>query len=69
VKEQQYRYHHGYWDGEEREFRGFGMTEQMDTETFEEYHKPGLHGSGAVFEPVPTQFSPPTLTFLSSLST
>jgi RHS repeat-associated protein len=27
-------YHHGYFDGEEREFRGFGMVEQWDTETF-----------------------------------
>ena len=24
----EYRYHHGYWDGAEREFRGFGMVEQ-----------------------------------------
>lgn len=28
-----YEYHHGYFDGEEREFRGFGMVEQWDTET------------------------------------
>lgn len=27
-----YKYHHGYFDGEEREFRGFGMVEQQDTE-------------------------------------
>ena len=27
-----YAYHHGYYDGEEREFRGFGMVEQWDTE-------------------------------------
>jgi Insecticide toxin TcdB middle/C-terminal region/Insecticide toxin TcdB middle/N-terminal region len=27
-----YTYHHGYFDGEEREFRGFGMVEQWDTE-------------------------------------
>ncbi|MBS0156141.1 MAG: hypothetical protein JSS38_16230 [Nitrospira sp.] len=27
-----YSYHHGYFDGEEREFRGFGMVEQFDTE-------------------------------------
>ena len=25
-------YHHGYYDGVEREFRGFGMVEQHDTE-------------------------------------
>jgi RHS repeat-associated protein len=27
-----YAYHHGYFDGEEREFRGFGMVEQWDTD-------------------------------------
>ncbi|MFN8499656.1 MAG: SpvB/TcaC N-terminal domain-containing protein [Anaerolineae bacterium] len=27
-----YTYHHGYFDGAEREFRGFGMVEQRDTE-------------------------------------
>lgn len=29
-----YEYHHGYFDGVEREFRGFGMVEQWDTEEF-----------------------------------
>ncbi len=29
-----YAYHHGYFDGDEREFRGFGMVEQFDTEEF-----------------------------------
>jgi RHS repeat-associated protein len=29
-----YAYHHGYYDGSEREFRGFGMVEQWDTEEF-----------------------------------
>ncbi|MCI0392945.1 MAG: FG-GAP-like repeat-containing protein [Acidobacteria bacterium] len=32
-----YVYHHGYFDGAEREFRGFGMIEQWDTEAFEDY--------------------------------
>jgi RHS repeat-associated protein len=27
-----YDYHHGFFDGTEREFRGFGMVEQWDTE-------------------------------------
>src|SRR5205823_13951592 len=27
-------YHHGYFDGVEREFRGFGLVEQLDTEAF-----------------------------------
>ncbi len=29
-----YAYHHGYFDGHEREFRGFAMVEQWDTEEF-----------------------------------
>jgi RHS repeat-associated protein len=30
-----YTYHHGYFDGPEREFRGFGMVEQLDTQELE----------------------------------
>ena len=29
-----YAYHHGYFDGVEREFRGFGMVENFDTEEY-----------------------------------
>jgi RHS repeat-associated protein len=29
-----YSYHHGYFDGNEREFRGFGRVEQVDIETY-----------------------------------
>jgi RHS repeat-associated protein len=29
-----YAYHHGHFDGVEREFRGFGLVEQFDTEEF-----------------------------------
>jgi RHS repeat-associated protein len=29
-----YSYHHGYYDGVEREFRGFGRVDQSDTEEF-----------------------------------
>jgi RHS repeat-associated protein len=29
-----YAYHHGYFDGVEREFRGFGRVDQFDTEEF-----------------------------------
>jgi len=55
-----YRYHHGYWDGGEREFRGFGRVEQRDTEIFEEFHAEGLHGENRPFEPVTAKkFSPP----------
>jgi hypothetical protein len=28
----EYTYHHGYWDGVEREFRGFGRVDQRDNE-------------------------------------
>ncbi|KAF4622714.1 hypothetical protein G7Y89_g14312 [Cudoniella acicularis] len=31
-----YAYHHGFYDGFEREFRGFAMVEQWDTEEFDE---------------------------------
>jgi RHS repeat-associated protein len=41
--ETRYAYHHGYFDGVEREFRGFGMVEQWDTERFDD-----LPASGAV---------------------
>lgn len=36
-----YRYHHGYFDGEEREFRGFGYVEQLDTESFAAFESEG----------------------------
>jgi RHS repeat-associated protein len=35
----QYTYHHGYYDHAEREFRGFGRVDQMDTEDFDNYKK------------------------------
>lgn len=31
----EYRYHHGYYDHPEREFRGFGVVEQIDSEHYE----------------------------------
>jgi RHS repeat-associated protein len=63
----EYRYHHGYWDGAEREFRGFGMVEQLDTETFTSYHEGGLHSPEVEFTNFVRQhprqyFAPPTLT-------
>jgi len=41
-----YAYHHGYFDGVEREFRGFGMVEQWDTEEIGTI-KPGETSSDA----------------------
>ena len=32
-----YKYHHGYFDGREREFRGFGRVDHFDTESFESF--------------------------------
>jgi RHS repeat-associated protein len=32
-----FRYHHGYYDGVDDEFRGFGMVERRDSTTFAEY--------------------------------
>jgi RHS repeat-associated protein len=46
----EYHYHHGYWDGAEREFRGFGRVDQLDTESFEGETMAGLPAA------------PPTLT-------
>lgn len=34
-----YKYHHGYYDHPEGEFRGFGMVEQIDAEHFEHWVK------------------------------
>jgi RHS repeat-associated protein len=58
-----YRYHHGCWDGGESEFRGFALVEQLDTQTFDDYHSAGLLDSAAAVAAVePDRFSPPTLT-------
>jgi RHS repeat-associated protein len=37
-----YAYHHGYYDQHEREFRGFGLVEQWDTECYSKYSGAGL---------------------------
>ena len=34
---QSYKYHEGYYDPQERRFRGFGLVESWDTETFEKF--------------------------------
>ncbi|WP_181234175.1 toxin TcdB middle/C-terminal domain-containing protein [Enhygromyxa salina] len=41
-----YAYHHGYHDAHEREFRGFGMVETWDTESFEAFSD----GNSSLFE-------------------
>jgi RHS repeat-associated protein len=64
-----YRYHHGHYDGIEREFAGFGMVEQQDAETLQEGTAPPItytppkrtktwFDTGAFFEtgPLSTQY-------------
>ena len=45
---QRYAYHHGYFDGLEREFRGFAMVEQWDTEVFDATARPSTLAGGSV---------------------
>jgi RHS repeat-associated protein len=54
----EYRYHHGYWDGAEREYRGFGCVEALNSETFESYYDPANASFDRVDE---VHFSAPTL--------
>jgi RHS repeat-associated protein len=55
----EYRYHHGCWDGVEREFKGFGRVDQLDSCTFDTYTEDRPVGSEEVPE---GHFSPPTET-------
>ncbi|MDR4467886.1 MAG: FG-GAP-like repeat-containing protein [Nitrospira sp.] len=41
-----YTYHHGYFDGVEREFRGFGRVDQLDTEEFAALTQTGAFPTG-----------------------
>jgi RHS repeat-associated protein len=43
-----YAYHHGYFDGIEREFRGFGMVEQWDTD-YLQVVEPGTEDQAPVY--------------------
>ena len=47
-----YTYHHGYFDGVEREFRGFGRVERTDTEEFGVFTAGGVV-PGPAGEPAP----------------
>lgn len=58
----EYLYHHGYWDGEEREFRGFARVDQKDTETFERFNTETLFTDESFDIITPEYFSPPTET-------
>jgi RHS repeat-associated protein len=56
-----YAYHHGYFDGEEREFRGFGMVEQLDTEQIGSGSEP-IESSNDANNWDDASFVPPVLT-------
>jgi uncharacterized protein (TIGR02594 family) len=67
----EYSYHHGYWDGVEREFRGFGRVDQRDTETFTRYNTETILENGIPVPALPDQkfdtvseeyYTPPTET-------
>lgn len=51
-----YRYHHGYFDGIEREFRGFGRVEQVDVEDYGSFQQgnvgsPWITGDETLYQP------------------
>jgi RHS repeat-associated protein len=55
-----YTYHHGYYDGIEREFRGFGMVEQLDTEDLGALSTAGSFPDGTNIDAA--SYAPPVLT-------
>lgn len=55
-----YTYHHGYFDGVEREFRGFGRVDQFDTEEFDTLSTTGSFPQAANEDP--SSNVPPSLT-------
>jgi len=58
----EYRYHNGYWDGAEREFRGFARVDTVDTETFEQFNAQGLFEGEEHNVVTSEQYSPPVET-------
>ncbi len=51
-----YSYHHGYFDGIEREFRGFGRVEQLDVESYGKFtqgntNSPYISGDQTLYQP------------------
>jgi len=55
-----YTYHHGFYDGLEREFRGFGRVDQIDTEEIASLTEPGTFPTGDNFDAASSV--PPVLT-------
>jgi RHS repeat-associated protein len=51
-----YSYHHGYYDGFEREFRGFGRVERVDVENYDKFTgansgSPYIMGDHTLYQP------------------
>lgn len=57
-----YKYHHGYWDGVEREFQGFGMVETWDNEDLGALTTSGSIQTQTTTNRNPSSNVPPTLT-------
>lgn len=55
-----YSYHHGFYDGLEREFRGFGRVDQLDTEDISSLTAAGVFPTGENIDEMSTV--PPVLT-------
>lgn len=63
----EYSYHNGYWDGAEREFRGFAQVDTKDTESFERFTSNPSNGKTVnnLNNPIhltPEYYSPPVQT-------
>lgn len=58
----QYNYHNGYWDGVEREFRGFAHVDSTDTETFERFNTQDLFKNETVNTIITEHYTPPIQT-------
>jgi len=54
-----YQYHHGSYDYNEREFRGFALVETTDTEAYEDYR---IHAGTAAGQTAETAFYQPPVT-------
>jgi hypothetical protein len=54
----EYAYAHGYWDPEEREFRGFGRVDRKDSEDYDTW----VASTGGRAEESRAQYQPPMLT-------
>lgn len=55
----EYSYRHGYYDHAEREFRGFGIVDQYDTETYDSWSANNAHTQ---LEQSEELYQPPVLT-------